>query len=167
MAILIAPAHLHFIIPVIAKLYSDIIGFYDSILSTSIILIIRISRIGKCIDIIAQPRNSNSSVLIKKIDAGSRIIAIIGTITTGGSSELSFFTIWFSYNIDRSLFFTIVKPAQLGLIALLVIDLYIINDFCRYTFQSQFYIISKKRSEEHTSELQSRGHLVCRLLLEK
>src|SRR5690625_2765151 len=25
----------------------------------------------------------------------------------------------------------------------------------------------KKRSEEHTSELQSRGHLVCRLLLEK
>src|SRR5690625_6927191 len=27
--------------------------------------------------------------------------------------------------------------------------------------------IVKNRSEEHTSELQSRGHLVCRLLLEK
>src|SRR5437660_2397271 len=27
--------------------------------------------------------------------------------------------------------------------------------------------IRKARSEEHTSELQSRGHLVCRLLLEK
>src|SRR5439155_6763879 len=26
---------------------------------------------------------------------------------------------------------------------------------------------SRSRSEEHTSELQSRGHLVCRLLLEK
>src|SRR5690625_3126731 len=26
---------------------------------------------------------------------------------------------------------------------------------------------AKSRSEEHTSELQSRGHLVCRLLLEK
>src|SRR5439155_20095893 len=26
---------------------------------------------------------------------------------------------------------------------------------------------AKLRSEEHTSELQSRGHLVCRLLLEK
>src|SRR5207253_7960896 len=26
---------------------------------------------------------------------------------------------------------------------------------------------AKNRSEEHTSELQSRGHLVCRLLLEK
>src|SRR5690625_939498 len=27
--------------------------------------------------------------------------------------------------------------------------------------------VAKERSEEHTSELQSRGHLVCRLLLEK
>src|SRR5437870_9125207 len=27
--------------------------------------------------------------------------------------------------------------------------------------------VMKVRSEEHTSELQSRGHLVCRLLLEK
>src|SRR5690625_6114475 len=26
---------------------------------------------------------------------------------------------------------------------------------------------AQRRSEEHTSELQSRGHLVCRLLLEK
>src|SRR5690625_6753761 len=29
------------------------------------------------------------------------------------------------------------------------------------------FIEHAKRSEEHTSELQSRGHLVCRLLLEK
>src|SRR5690625_4565960 len=28
-------------------------------------------------------------------------------------------------------------------------------------------VIAGDRSEEHTSELQSRGHLVCRLLLEK
>src|SRR5690625_5157450 len=28
-------------------------------------------------------------------------------------------------------------------------------------------LLSTVRSEEHTSELQSRGHLVCRLLLEK
>src|SRR5690625_5703182 len=33
-----------------------------------------------------------------------------------------------------------------------------IKDWCKNTFE---------RSEEHTSELQSRGHLVCRLLLEK
>src|SRR5690625_4885135 len=29
------------------------------------------------------------------------------------------------------------------------------------------YAVEAPRSEEHTSELQSRGHLVCRLLLEK
>src|SRR5690625_6742818 len=28
-------------------------------------------------------------------------------------------------------------------------------------------LLGRERSEEHTSELQSRGHLVCRLLLEK
>src|SRR5690625_7034026 len=33
--------------------------------------------------------------------------------------------------------------------------------------QNEFDAIRKQRSEEHTSELQSRGHLVCRLLLEK
>src|SRR5690625_6248923 len=32
---------------------------------------------------------------------------------------------------------------------------------------SQASICSSTRSEEHTSELQSRGHIVCRLLLEK
>src|SRR5690625_6521533 len=32
---------------------------------------------------------------------------------------------------------------------------------------SSFEFCENGRSEEHTSELQSRGHLVCRLLLEK
>src|SRR5439155_24969720 len=31
----------------------------------------------------------------------------------------------------------------------------------------RFWRLGAMRSEEHTSELQSRGHLVCRLLLEK
>src|SRR5690625_6140099 len=35
----------------------------------------------------------------------------------------------------------------------------------RNNFQENGWAI--RRSEEHTSELQSRGHLVCRLLLEK
>src|SRR5690625_6951290 len=32
---------------------------------------------------------------------------------------------------------------------------------------SEATVFEAERSEEHTSELQSRGHLVCRLLLEK
>src|SRR5256884_5874707 len=34
----------------------------------------------------------------------------------------------------------------------------------RHSYQN---LVTQKRSEEHTSELQSRLHLVCRLLLEK
>src|SRR5690625_5644652 len=33
--------------------------------------------------------------------------------------------------------------------------------------KDEFILTVQFRSEEHTSELQSRGHLVCRLLLEK
>src|SRR5207253_10865386 len=39
------------------------------------------------------------------------------------------------------------------------------NFGCRWS--GRLPISSRKRSEENTSELQSRGHLVCRLLLEK
>src|SRR2546422_1343398 len=37
---------------------------------------------------------------------------------------------------------------------------------CNYVLEGSL-ILEKERSEEHTSELQSRLHLVCRLLLEK
>src|SRR5690625_6373338 len=45
-----------------------------------------------------------------------------------------------------------------------------LSGFSRYKFEEELktgYITLVGRSEEHTSELQSRGHLVCRLLLEK
>src|SRR5439155_20464180 len=44
--------------------------------------------------------------------------------------------------------------------ALVVVRRQVIRRHCVGAFE-------KARSEEHTSELQSRGHLVCRLLLEK
>src|SRR5690625_3220871 len=40
------------------------------------------------------------------------------------------------------------------------------NQNDREQLVEQFKLDPTKRSEEHTSELQSRGHLVCRLLLE-
>src|SRR5690625_6523909 len=50
-------------------------------------------------------------------------------------------------------------------------DQLIINKFVyRMKEPERFDIVvfhASERSEEHTSELQSRGHLVCRLLLEK
>src|SRR5690625_5385399 len=39
--------------------------------------------------------------------------------------------------------------------------------FNKESLQSMRAFFLQQRSEEHTSELQSRGHLVCRLLLEK
>src|SRR5690625_6094043 len=37
----------------------------------------------------------------------------------------------------------------------------------QWMISAPFPTLAAMRSEEHTSELQSRGHLVCRLLLEK
>src|SRR5439155_20279360 len=56
----------------------------------------------------------------------------------------------------RSLVFTYGGPH-----AQVVLNAWGGNTFLWHEFMAQ------KRSEEHTSELQSRGHLVCRLLLEK
>src|SRR5690625_6262639 len=40
-------------------------------------------------------------------------------------------------------------------------------ELCAYVTRLPVEDYGNDRSEEHTSELQSRGHLVCRLLLEK
>src|SRR5437870_13036472 len=42
-----------------------------------------------------------------------------------------------------------------------------IDNLQRFEGAGVYYAATSMRSEEHTSELQSRGHLVCRLLLEK
>src|SRR5690625_6167141 len=41
------------------------------------------------------------------------------------------------------------------------------NAYTRFSARLTGHYVASVRSEEHTSELQSRGHLVCRLLLEK
>src|SRR5690606_41378533 len=42
-----------------------------------------------------------------------------------------------------------------------------VNEIQEKASELDFHVIAKGRSEEHTSELQSRETLVCRLLLEK
>src|SRR3712207_3168292 len=41
------------------------------------------------------------------------------------------------------------------------------HSMCRYVVNDETPLVVEDRSEEHTSELQSRQYLVCRLLLEK
>src|SRR5690625_6229994 len=43
---------------------------------------------------------------------------------------------------------------------------YLIEDIAYRNLEQAASALFEARSEEHTSELQSRGHLVCRLLLE-
>src|SRR5690625_6164457 len=52
----------------------------------------------------------------------------------------------------------------------IIIPVYNVEDYVRHTLDSvlnQGLGLGQIRSEEHTSELQSRGHLVCRRRLEK
>src|SRR5690554_7389948 len=58
------------------------------------------------------------------------------------------------------------RMGSIGLILLLVSGVYLILPFWNALAYMPMLQI-KLRSEEHTSELQSRPHLVCRLLLEK
>src|SRR2546429_7307549 len=62
-------------------------------------------------------------------------------------------------NVCLCLTFALADLYHLGCIALLCQLLWVFQDDKRGTYL--------QRSEEHTSELQSRLHLVCRLLLEK
>src|SRR2546422_6856569 len=50
---------------------------------------------------------------------------------------------------------------------ILAIALFFLTGCASNSFMYKDFPVSKGRSEEHTSELQSRLHLVCRLLLEK
>src|SRR5690625_6524634 len=75
-------------------------------------------------------------------------------------SGLSFITIAFNKPLPR-ISFTIVLDAIYSFIASR-------NRLPKTSaFSAKFSSNTTFRSEEHTSELQSRGHLVCRLLLEK
>src|SRR5690625_6151329 len=64
-----------------------------------------------------------------------------------------------------------IIPTIIGSIFFLIIFLCLYKGTARATVAgpSKYVMISfaRWRSAEHTSELQSRGHLVCRLLLEK
>src|SRR5439155_23795313 len=79
--------------------------------------------------------------------------------------------------ISRRNILRIIQPAQLSLCTLLVSGALLLPSLGgqakpspaspQAPGQKPPLMAPPSRSEEHTSELQSRGHLVCRLLLEK
>src|SRR5690606_39690304 len=74
--------------------------------------------------------------------------------------------------IDDKLITTGVNNAAVALLEIRLVDINVIRYnrlkvICGLYWPNVFCIKSAIRSEEHTSELQSRENLVCRLLLEK
>src|SRR5690554_7643940 len=69
-----------------------------------------------------------------------------------------FYCIWVKYHLHETFTVTHIKKYDTTVIAATV-----------YPATKSYVLINQAfvRSEEHTSELQSRPHLVCRLLLEK
>src|SRR5690625_508809 len=66
----------------------------------------------------------------------------------------------------------VVKSSRSGILIDTIRDVYTRLGFDVVDDEAFFQLVAARlveptRSEEHTSELQSRGHLVCRLLLEK
>src|SRR5207253_9148327 len=105
------------------------------------------------------------------VDLSKILIWLIGHRLCLNNRHLAFFLLWVSSFVSSFFFFfndpapteiytlslhdalpISSKPANCGV---KVIPLMLLSRTCSI------------RSEEHTSELQSRGHLVCRLLLEK
>src|SRR5439155_21981039 len=70
-------------------------------------------------------------------------------------------------NQDHSMWTAIL--ATLNLLDGTGYDVWSVNTEAEYLEEGDAVeaLLDVERSEEHTSELQSRGHLVCRLLLEK
>src|SRR5690625_5782432 len=92
-----------------------------------------------------------------------------------GISVLALSVYFYSYNHFSWILFAILLFApDLSIIGYVLgnkIGAIIYNMIHTYTLSIAIVflglMLSQQRSEEHTSELQSRGHLVCRLLLEK
>src|SRR5690554_7727665 len=82
-------------------------------------------------------------------------------LVVGLSGLLMFFHVFDGY--------TEVVHEILGLFFVVFSVLHVILNWKAFKiyFKMRVFILSTIRSEEHTSELQSRPHLVCRLLLEK
>src|SRR5690554_7288981 len=74
----------------------------------------------------------------------------------------------FSFSSDKSFFSFSIFSSSSSMVDFSSL-IFLLLFFCSSKLSSRSSISSFKffRSEEHTSELQSRPHLVCRLLLEK
>src|SRR5207253_10950108 len=100
------------------------------------------------------------------------MIMIMTPVATSYISSMFLLTIFFSFFILFFFFLMIQRPPRSTLFPYTTLFRSYGDGRRTRTSDSSWAGVSGRwpfppRSEEHTSELQSRGHLVCRLLLEK
>src|SRR5437870_7678593 len=99
---------------------------------------------------------------------GRKIAAIVGTSTFFDIRALTLKGYGFDLQKDTQIITATAPPDMVTLLGKKDVDAIIawqpITD--SVVFRGEGVYLAKQRSEEHTSELQSRGQLVCRLLLE-
>src|SRR5690554_526448 len=110
-------------------------------------------------------------------DWKERLITILVTPFSVCSARLPVYTILISLIVPEQRVFGFINAQALALLGMYLLGIImalfaavILNKIIKNKSKSYFVIEMpsyKLRSEEHTSELQSRPHLVCRLLLEK
>src|SRR5690625_3231972 len=123
---------------------------------------------------------SFTSVMIKDLKVPPFIVDLAGSTSQGKTTTTKIATsVWGNDNLISEWNLTRVavemKAAYLNSYPLILDDTRKANEYILQDVIYQFSggrskgrgSIKGTRSEEHTSELQSRGHLVCRLLLEK
>src|SRR3712207_6659582 len=107
--------------------------------------------------------NADALEQIEENYAGSNILGFLNLFTGGGLSRIAIFALGIMPYITASIILqllTVVSPSLEKLQKEGEVGQARITQYTRY-------LTVGLRSEEHTSELQSRQYLVCRLLLEK
>src|SRR5690606_9409487 len=85
--------------------------------------------IGVCgvidgVDVIAQSRHSDPTVVVEKIDTGPGLIGVIGTHPGSRFAKLAYPPTWFSDDIDGFLLLSIIKSTQCSFVTFLIKNLY-------------------------------------------
>src|SRR5690625_5925876 len=101
----------------------------------------------------------------------SHFVIMFAQLLTGPIVHLTYLTVPVPFQINvahannHQMTLTVQFQTVMSTIGLITQFFPILNRLFRYL--AVIVPVVWNRSEEHTSELQSRGHLVCRLLLEK
>ena len=96
------------------------------------------------IDVVGQTDYRDTAIIIENIDVTARDVMLLRSIATVQFAELSVTLSGQGNDVDRLLGIVILKPGELSLIALPIIDFYSIDDLRRQIPQGSCRILPEK-----------------------